>query len=81
MYGTGSELVEAVTLVLEEAGLTSVNLDDLLGDSASADLLVSYQAQRRLVEVKSASGSASEALVGALSRHLDNGRSSDRASR
>jgi len=70
LYGTGSELVEAVASVLEQAGLTTVNVDDLLGGSTSADLLVSREDERRLVEVKSASGSASEALVGALERHL-----------
>ncbi len=71
LYGTGEELVEAIILVLAEAGFTTVNLDDLLGSSTSADLLVSYEQQRRLVEIKSASGRASEALVGDLKRHLE----------
>jgi hypothetical protein len=71
LYGTGAELVEAIGLVLAEAGFTTVNLDDLLGSSTSADLLVTYEQQRRLVEIKSASGRASEALVGDLKRHLE----------
>jgi hypothetical protein len=37
----------------------------------SADLLVSAGPQRRLVEVKAASGPAQESLVGHLQRHLD----------
>jgi len=48
-----------------------VNLDDLLGDTASADLLVTYAQKRWLVEIKSASGRASEALVGDLKRQLE----------
>ena len=71
LYGTGAELVEAVGLVLARAGFTTVNLDLLLGSSASADLLVTYEQQRRLVEIKSASGNASEALVADLTRHLE----------
>jgi hypothetical protein len=40
LYGTGSELVEAIATVLTTAGFTTVNLDDDLGGTRSADLLV-----------------------------------------
>jgi hypothetical protein len=74
LYGTGTELVAAVERVLKDAGFSTVNLDDLLGattSATSADLLVTYAQERRLVEIKSASGRVSEALVGDLKRHLE----------
>jgi hypothetical protein len=79
LYGTGAELEKAVAVVLAAAGfetvvvddLLEVVVDDLLGDTTSADLLASYEQERRLVEVKSASGRAAEALVGHLQRHLE----------
>lgn len=71
LYGTGAELVAAVALVLRDAGFVVVNLDELLGDTTSADLLVTYEQERRLVEIKSAGGRAPEALVGDLKRHLE----------
>lgn len=70
LYGTGAELVEAVASVLRDAGFVAVDLDAELGDTASADLLVTYGQEHRLVEVKSAGGRAGEALVGHLERHL-----------
>ncbi|MGH3633243.1 MAG: hypothetical protein ACRDTS_03920 [Mycobacterium sp.] len=71
LYGTGTELVVAVALVLKDAGFITVNLDELLGDTTSADLLVTHKQERRLIEIKSASGRASEALIGDLKRHLE----------
>jgi len=71
LYGTDAELVTAVARVLTAAGLTTVDLDTELGGTKSADLLVSAGMQRRLVEVKAASGPAQESLVGYLQRHLD----------
>ena len=41
LYGTCDELVAAVAKVLTAAGLTTVDLDEALGDTKSADLLVS----------------------------------------
>ena len=70
LYGTGAELEQAVAMVLEAAGFAVVGLDELLGDTASANLLASYGSERRLVEIKSASGNAGESLVGQLERHL-----------
>jgi hypothetical protein len=70
LYGTGTELEQAVTTVLVAAGLTVVSIDVLLGDTTSADLLVADENERRLIEVKSASGSAGETFVGQLERHL-----------
>jgi hypothetical protein len=70
LYGTGAELENVVALVLEAAGLNVVKLDKLLGDTNSADLLVSLVGKRRLIEVKSASGNAAETLVGQLEKHL-----------
>jgi hypothetical protein len=70
LYGTGRDLEDAVGTVLRAAGFTVVNLDDELGATESADLLAAYGPERRLVEVKSASGNASEKLVAALETHL-----------
>jgi hypothetical protein len=70
LYGTGRELVDAVDAVLKDAGFTTVNLDERLGETRSADLLAIFQQQRRLIEIKSTGGKASEALVGDLERHL-----------
>jgi len=42
LYGTSVELENAVAAVLKVAGLTVVKLDELLGDTTSADLLVSW---------------------------------------
>lgn len=71
LYGTGEELVAAVASALTAAGFAIVELDVLLRHTASADLLVTYEGERRLIEAKSASGSASESLVGYLERHLE----------
>jgi hypothetical protein len=73
LYGTGKELVDAVAAVLGAAELYCVDLDQELGATRSADLLVisARGSLRRLVEVKSASGAAQEHVVGHLLRHLD----------
>jgi hypothetical protein len=71
LYGTGSELVDAVAAVLTAAGLHVADLDEELGATSSADLLVSTGGPRQLVEVKAVSGAAQEHLVGHLQRHLD----------
>jgi hypothetical protein len=70
LYGTGRQLVDAVDAVLADAGFMTVNLDEELGETKSADLIATLQRQRRLIEIKSTSGNASEALVGDLLRHL-----------
>jgi hypothetical protein len=70
LYGSGKELVDAVDVVLQQAGFATVNLDTELGGTRSADLLATLGQQRYLVEVKAASGAASEALVADLHRHL-----------
>lgn len=70
LYGTGASLVVAVRRVLEEAGFSVEDLDETLGAGASADLVVSREGHRWLVEVKSASGNAGEDLVEDLQRHL-----------
>lgn len=70
LYGTGGRLVDAVRTVLESANLTVVDLDEDLGDTKNADLMVTHRGRSRLVEVKSASGSASERSYEDLMRHL-----------
>jgi hypothetical protein len=71
LYGTGDELVQAVAAVFRAAGLSVDHLDEALGDTKSADLLVSLgDVPPRLVEVKSASGTPREDLVATLQRHL-----------
>lgn len=71
LYGTGSTLVDAVNSVLTAAGFVTLNLDEELGDTRSADLVATLGEHSRLVEVKAAGGSASERLVADLHRHLD----------
>ncbi|MDT5024675.1 MAG: hypothetical protein QOE61_1101 [Micromonosporaceae bacterium] len=71
LYGSGSELVEAVAAVFTAAGLAVVDLDADLGATQSADLLVSAPgADRFLVEIKGSGGPAREDLVSHLVRHL-----------
>jgi hypothetical protein len=70
LYGSGQQLVDAVRAVLESAGVTVVDLDEMLGGTKNADLLCTRGANARLVEVKSASGGASERLYQDLLRHL-----------
>jgi hypothetical protein len=71
LYSTGDELAGAVARVLTDAGLAVVDLDRVLGATDSADLLVTGGTRRRLVEVKSAGGAASEKLVDSLRKHLE----------
>lgn len=70
LYETGAQLVRAVADVLNAAGLHPIDLDEYLGDTKSADLLLSDGPIRYLIEVKSAAGAAPESLVGHLERHL-----------
>jgi hypothetical protein len=72
LYGTGAALVRAVDQVLTAAGLRTVDLDEELGGTKSADLLVGADGPPwRLAEVKAASGPAQELLVSHLQRHLE----------
>jgi hypothetical protein len=71
LYGSGSTLVTAVEAALTAAGLASVDLDEELAGTRSADLLVVAEGHRILTEIKAASGAASESLVGDLKRHLE----------
>jgi hypothetical protein len=61
--------VDAIRSVLESAGVAVVDLDEKLGDTKNADLRT-YDDRSRLVEVKSASGSAPERAYQDLVRHL-----------
>ncbi|QAY74238.1 hypothetical protein ET445_13800 [Agromyces protaetiae] len=70
LYGTGQQLVDAVRSVFEFAGIEVIDLDVRLGGTKNADLLCTYGGQSKLVEVKSASGSASERAYQDLLRHL-----------
>lgn len=71
LYGTGDQLVAAVRAVFEFADLTVVDVDDLLGGTKNADLLVTFGNRSRLVEVKSARGKAPERAYDDLVRHLN----------
>lgn len=71
LFGSGPGLEAAVARVLTDAGLAVTSLDHLFERSASADLLVTHLDRRRLVEVKSASGNASERLVDSARRHFE----------
>jgi hypothetical protein len=70
LYGTGRELVEAVTRVLTAAEFAVCDLDVELGGTRSADLLATRAGRSCLIEVKSAGGNAGESLIGDLLRHL-----------
>ena len=70
LYGTGRELVEAVTQVLTAAEFAVYDLDVELGGTRSADLLATKAGRSCLIEVKSAGGNACESLIGDLLRHL-----------
>jgi hypothetical protein len=70
LYGTGRPLADNVRSVLESAGMTVVDLDVELGGTKNADLLCTYGGRSRLVEVKSASGNASESFYDDLIGHL-----------
>jgi hypothetical protein len=75
LYGTGKELVDAVDAVLKDAGFATLNLDEELGKTRSADLLATFQQQRRLIEIKSTGGNASGW------RPADGGKAADVGSR
>ena len=70
LFGSGTPLVAAVAGVLADAGIAVQDVDELLGDTGNADLLVEYAGRRLLVEVKSCTGPAGERLVEAPRRHL-----------
>jgi hypothetical protein len=70
LYATGGALVSVVSKVLEQAGFDVEDLDETFGEGVSADLLASAGSANWLIEVKSASGSASEDLVEDLQRHV-----------
>jgi hypothetical protein len=70
LYGTGTQLVDAVRSVFESVGVAVVDLDDSLGGTKNADLLCTYGGRSRLVDVKSATGSAPERAYQDLVRHL-----------
>jgi hypothetical protein len=71
LFASSTALEEAVSRVLSDAGCEVQSLDRLLGETVNADVLVEYQGRRRLVEVKRASGNASERLVETTRKHLD----------
>ena len=74
LYEAGAPLVAAVRTVFAAAGLHVLDLDQELGATRSADLLVNLAAEgtpRHLVEIKGVSGAAPENLVRDLQRHLD----------
>ncbi|MDX2576652.1 hypothetical protein PV332_14360 [Streptomyces scabiei] len=72
LYGSGTDLVKAVARVLTAAGMHTVDLDEELGGTKSADLLVRADGMAsRLVEIKGTSGPAQEPYVGQLQRHLE----------
>jgi hypothetical protein len=70
LFGSGDVLKDAVHKVLEDAGLAVEDVDTLLGQTGNTDLLVTVVGRYRLVEVKWASGGASEGLVADALRHL-----------
>jgi hypothetical protein len=70
LFGSGDILKDAVRTVLQDAGLAVDDVDTLLEQTGNTDLLVTVDGRCRLVEVKWASGGASEGLVADALRHL-----------
>jgi hypothetical protein len=62
LFGSGDVLKDAVRKVLQDGGLAVDDVDTLLGQTGNTDLLVTADGRSRLVEVKWASGRASEGL-------------------
>lgn len=71
LYGRGHDLEAAVTRALSEAGIQVQQLDMVLGEPASADLLCTLGGRSVLAEIKSVGGNASESLYAALVKHVD----------
>ncbi|MEU9324086.1 hypothetical protein AB0D91_09735 [Streptomyces canus] len=71
LYGGGSELEDAVAVVLRAAGFAVTDLDEELGGTLSADLLAVLNGSTCLVEVKAVAGPAGEKLISQLQRHLE----------
>lgn len=71
LYGIGSELEDAVAVVLRAAGFAVTDLDEDLGGTLSADLLAVLNGSSCLVEVKATAGAAGEKLISQLQRHLE----------
>lgn len=70
LFGTGVDLVGAVSDALRSTGVDVVDVDELVGDTASADLLCTWRNKRCLIEVKSSNGPASERMYDALVSHV-----------
>lgn len=70
LFAQGQALANAVGQVFRSAGAEVADLDEDLGDSISADLLVQFGGKRVLIEVKSSQGAAAEDLMSKLVKHL-----------
>lgn len=70
LHATGKHLEHAVAQALRDGGLQVEDLDQRLGATTSADLLVTGRGRRVLVEVKSTGGPAPENLPDKLTKHL-----------
>lgn len=71
LYGRGDDLEAAVAQALGEADIQVQQLDIVLGEPASADLLCTLGSRSLLVEIKSVGGNASESLYATLVKHVD----------
>ncbi|WP_157594770.1 hypothetical protein [Streptosporangium amethystogenes] len=69
LHSAGHALTDAVGAVLRQEGLNVTDLDQVIG-SKPTDFLIRHAPQTVLVEVKSASGAATETLITDLQRHL-----------
>lgn len=79
LYGSGSELEDAVAVVLRAAGFAVTDLDEELGGTLSADLLAVLNGSTCLVEVKAAVRAASTRCC-AVERRIAHTRASRTAS-
>ena len=70
LFATGADLATAVSAALRSVGVSVIDLDELLGDTANADLLCTWRDVRCLIEVKSSNGPAKESLYDGLVSHV-----------
>jgi hypothetical protein len=70
LWGTGDDLKQAVAALLGPSGFEVEDLDQTFGSGRSGDLLVSKDAQHRLVETKGLTGAPSEREVGDVVKHV-----------
>jgi len=71
LCGSGKELADAVSNVMQESGMVVENLDETFGSGRSGDYLITHNDLHWLVEVTSSAGAMAEIEVGKLMAHVE----------